>query len=283
MHLLPQLAIIACVVTTACLAKETANEAPCNPTIPLVTQEAPAPGKRVEHQLPDFKNTKIHHLLYLPTDYTKDKTYPVIIEYPGNGPFRNQLGDTCSGAIDTCKIGYGLTGGKGAIWVSMPFLSKEHTHHQRQWWGDPDATASYCRATVKMVCENFGGDPKKLFIAGFSRGAIACNYIGLRDEKIASLWRGFICHSHYDGVRNWGYGDSDRASAKQRLKRLGNRPQFISHESSVDETKSYLKKAHPIGNFTFLAMPSPNHTDAWVLRDNPQRQALRVWYAQQLK
>jgi hypothetical protein len=141
-----------------------------------------------------------------------------------------------------------------------------------------EATVEYCKKTVRRICDEYGGDSSAIFLAGFSRGAIACNYIGLHDDEIASLWRGFICHSHYDGVRNWGYAGSDRKAAAVRLKRLGTRPQWISHESSVDETRNYLKRAHPDGNFTFQAMPFADHTDDWVLRDIPQRTAVRKWF-----
>ena len=86
----------------------------------------------------------------------------------------------------------------------MPFVDKKNGRNATTWWGDVRATVGYCKATVLRTCEEFGGDPSNVFIAGFSRGAIACNYIGLHDDEIASLWRGFICHSHYDGVRKWG-------------------------------------------------------------------------------
>jgi hypothetical protein len=116
-----------------------------------------------------------------------------------------------------------------------------------------------------------------VLLAGFSRGSIACNYIGLHDDEIARLWRGFVCHSHYDGVRRWGYAGDDREAAARRLERLGDRPQFISHELSIDATRDYLAKAAPQGRFTFQPLGFRNHTDAWVLRDVPERRALRDW------
>ena len=38
----------------------------------------PAPGKRVRQVLPEYKGTDVHHALYLPTDWVKEKKYPVI-------------------------------------------------------------------------------------------------------------------------------------------------------------------------------------------------------------
>ena len=34
-----------------------------------------------------------------------------------------------------------------------------------------------CKRAVRRVCENYGGDPSAILIAGFSRGAIATGYI----------------------------------------------------------------------------------------------------------
>ena len=229
---------------------------------PAMENAAPAPGKRVRVVAPQYKGTDVHHALYLPTDCKKGTKYPVIVEYAGN-----KWGKTSPGTVAGSNLGYGISSGKGTIWVCVPFVDAKKKQNATTWWGNVEATVDYCKKTVRQICKEHGGDESALFLAGFSRGAIACNYIGLHDDEIAALWRGFICHSHYDGVRKWRYAGSDRKSAAKRLTRLGDRPQFISHESSVDATRNYLKKAHPTGKFTFLAMSFPEHTDAWVLRD----------------
>lgn len=241
-------------------------------TTPSVTTEAPAPGRRVKMVLPMYEDTTLYHALYLPTNWESDKKYPVIFEYSGNKWRDSQ------GTVDECDLGYGISGGRNVIWVCLPFVDKKNGKNAPTWWGNIEATVDYCKQTVKQVCAEYGGDSSKLFIAGFSRGSIACNYIGLNDDEIASLWCGFICHSHYDGVRKWGYKESDSASALIRLKRLGQRPQFISQERSILETKKYLEQALPDGNFKFQALPFPDHTDTWVLRDSPERKTIRKWF-----
>ena len=50
------------------------------------------------------------------------------------------------------------------------------------------------------VCDNFGGDRDDVVLTGFSRGAIACGYIGLRNDHVAALWKGFHACQHYDGA-----------------------------------------------------------------------------------
>jgi hypothetical protein len=244
---------------------------------PAVTGGEPAPGKRVRQALPDYAATEVHHVLYLPADWAQGKRYPVIVEYAGNGPYKNAFGDVCTGRVEDGSLGYGISGGRGFLWVCLPYVSADRQRNQLQWWGDVEATVAYCKDAVPRICRDYGGDPSAVLLAGFSRGSIACNYIGLHDNGIAALWRGFICHSHYDGVRTWGYAGDDRAAATERLKRLKDRPQFVSHEGSAAETRRYLAAALPSGRFTFLDLPFRNHTDGWVLRDIPERKALRAW------
>jgi hypothetical protein len=249
-----------------------------------MTSAAPAPGKRVRQQLPEFAGTELFHALYLPTNWERGKKFPVIFEYPGNGPYKNNLGDTNSGKLEDCNLGYGMSAGKDFIWVCLPFVNAEKKQHQLQWWGDPEATVAYCKAVVKLVCNEFGGDPERLVLCGFSRGAIACNYIGLRDDEIANLWRCMVVHSHYDGVRRWPYDDSDPESARKRLARLEGRAQFITHEANIDATRKYLQDSQigRIDALKLVPLPFPNHTDGWVLRPLPVRDELRSWLAEKL-
>jgi hypothetical protein len=254
--------------------------------VPAMKEAPPAPGLRVKQQLPVHRGSKLYHALYLPTNWSKDRSWPVIVEYPGNGPYANQLGDANSGFVEDCNLAYGLSGGQDFICLTLPFVNDEKQENQRQWWGDAAATVDYCLAAVEMICTEFGGDAKRLVLCGFSRGAIACNYIGLRNEKIAKLWKCFVVHSHYDGVRRWPYDDSDAKSALERLARLNGRPQWISHEGSIAATEQFLKDAQrqdrELGKFTLVSLPFPNHTDTWLLRDIPPRAEVRRWLREQV-
>jgi hypothetical protein len=249
-------------------------------TVPEVTDGVPLAGRRVRQTTAEWKRTSVNHTLYLPTDWRPDARYPVIVEYAGNGGYRNAFGDVSDGTVDGSRLGYGLTAGRGVIWICLPFVEVDATgkRNASKWWGNVEETKRYCVATVKAVCADFGGDPKKVVLAGFSRGAIACNYVGLHDDKIADLWCAFFCHSHYDGVKeNWPYAGADRESATVRLRRLAGRPQWISHEVSVAPTQEYLRNSGIVGAFTFQALNFRNHSDQWVLRDVPERRAARRW------
>lgn len=251
--------------------------------VPEVASGEPAAGKRVATVTVGWEASQVRHLLYLPTDWDPGASYPMIVEFPGNGGYRNELGDVSDGTPDSCMLGYGLSAGKGCIWVSLPFVeisadgSKKNC---KQWWGDIEESKRYCIATVTDVCQKYGGDKSRVVLCGFSRGAIACNYIGLNDDSIAKLWCGFFCHSHYDGVRVWPYPDSDPKSAWQRLNRLGDRPQWISHEMDVRPTEDFLKRSGVSGSFSLVPIPFPNHSAAWILRDIPERARARQWLHQ---
>ena len=260
--------------------------------VPQMTDEDPAAGRRVRYCAPDSPVT-VYCSLYLPPDWQADKKYPVLIELPGNGGYRDALGDECSGRPEGCSLGFGVSGGKQFIWVCLPFLNDVGDDLAIQWWGDqpafrPDATLKYWQTTTKYICDRWGGDPERIVLCGFSRGAIACNALGLHDDDTAKLWRAFIVCSHYDGVRPWPFPDSDQASALLRLKRLGDRPQFICGESDqIESTRGYLDKAlandPKLSRFTLASTGFRNHNDQWILRPSGTRTKLRTWLADAIR
>jgi hypothetical protein len=71
-------------------------------------------------------------------------------------------------------------------------------------------------------------------------------------------------------------------SAKTRLARLGDRPQWILAEQPgatnplLDATRKYLDGTGIASQRTFLSTGYVNHSDAWALRPGPVRDALRA-------
>ncbi len=246
--------------------------------VPLTESGEARAGRRVRQTVSRWERTEVHHALYLPTDWQRGRRYPVIVEYAGNGHYRNRFGDRSDGIVEGSNLGYGLSGGHGFLWLCLPFVNPGEKRNEIVWWGDAAATVEYCEDAVRLVCERWGGDRDRLVLAGFSRGAIACNYIGLREDRIAELWRAFLPYSHYDGVRTtWPYSDCDRTSALERLRRLRGRPQFLVQENSIEETRAYLMATGVVAPFTFRTLPFRNHNDAWALRDIPVRREAREW------
>jgi hypothetical protein len=250
---------------------------------PAMLDADPAPGRRVRQVLPEYRGTQVYHALYLPENWQPGRRYPVLVEYAGNGPYHNAYGDYSSGMVEGSNLGYGISAGKDFIWLCLPYVNAKEKRNQAQWWGDVEATLDYCRKTVRWICEDFGGDPSAVILTGFSRGAIACGYLGLHDDRTADIWLAFVAYSHYDGVTSWGYAGSDAASARQRLQRLKGRASFICHEGSVEPTRRFLEASGIPAPFTFQVGPFRNHNDAWVLRDVPERAALRTWVAEVLR
>ena len=232
--------------------------------------------------------------LYLPTNWNKNQTWPILVELPGNGGYRNDRGDECSGHNGDGQLAFGLSGGYGAICLSVPFMSQDSQSLMTTWWGDPptyDATATLAnlKAAIAETCEKYNGDPTQVILVGFSRGSIAVNAVGLSTDEAAGLWKAAVCFSHYDGVGNWPFAKSDAASAIERLQRLGTKPQFIISESPSqglalsDKAREFIEKSGVKGDFTFATTGFLNHSDQWALRPSPARTQLREWLQKQMK
>lgn len=270
---------------------------------PMVVSGDPTPGKRVFQTLPGYEQSPVRHAVYLPTDWIKGNSFPVIAEFNGNG------GTVAGGKA---AQGYGISGARGFIWVTLPFVSADGMEDMDWWWGDPDRTADYAKAAVESICAQWGGRAKAVILTGYSRGAIACNYIGLRHDAIARLWLGMVPVSHYDN-RAWKQIEAEPALRVTRLRRLGETPQYVCGEmqlavkhddrrllalvrergfteietaarelnlaSILDQEgiRDFITQNHPKANVTFDPFPWVNHDGDWILRDTPSRRRLREW------
>lgn len=264
--------------------------------LPPLTDLGPQPGKRAAVTPPEYAGTRVRHLVALPDDWTPDwqargKRWPVIAEYTGN--YFPTSGST--GEVEGAALGYGLARGK-AIWVVLPYVAKDHRKNEVTWWGDIDATVGYAKTNLPRICAEFGGDPKKVVLCGFSRGAIGVSFLGLHDDEVARLWCGLWAHDHFDGVKAWvaPWGaplEKYRAEAAARLRRLADRPLLISQGHAGDDARRFVE---PIAtknvdyltiDMTALFGSFPNdsvkhpHNDRWPLRDCPETDAVRRWFA----
>ena len=274
--------LILLTLAATCAAQQPSNlnDVPADLMVPPAENSPPQAGKRVRTTTTGWTDSEVHHTLYLPTNWKAGVKLPVIVEYAGNGGYSNKLGDVSEGTVEGCMLGYGLSAGKGFIWVVVPFVEivDGKKRNAVKWWGDITETKKYCIATVNDFCERFGGDSEHVVLMGFSRGAIACNYVGLHDDSIAKLWCGFLCHSHYDG--EFKHPATDQAAWPERLKRLGDRPQFISQEVDTNATQAAISGSRVQGHFTFVSLPFANHSARWVLCDLPIRQQARKWLSE---
>ena len=173
---------------------------------------------------------------------------------------------------------------------------------------------------MPAICAAWSGDPARVLLTGHSRGAIACNYIGLHDDQIAKLWRAMVPFSHYDDAHiPWGMTPEEQAKASERLARLGSTPQYVLGEHSVlpqpwndkalraaiverafgtfaeardalglkpitiiEGTRTFLARQAPTADITIVDLPCVNHSAEVLFRDTPERRHLRAWVAQKL-
>ena len=239
-------------------------------TLPKIKEGSPAAWRCVKYRLKGDENNGIYCLIYLPVNWKQGRTFPVIVEYPGNIYFAKVCYST--GRPDQCVIGYGMSKGIDAIWVSLPFVDRKTGAIVENGWGDPDATADYAVSVVEDICAKFGGDRKNLILTGFSRGAIACGYIGLRNDRIAPLWKGFHACQHYDGD---GWNGATMKGAMERAHRFAGKAVFQTDNTAeifqplMDEMKAKT---------TYVKSGLGFHSCAMFLDDRPSTQQLRGWF-----
>lgn len=237
--------------------------------VPAVEDGSPAPGKRVRFRLPDGNGGSIYSILHLPEDWTPEGRYPVIAEFPGNLFF--VAGCYSTGLPDQCVMGHGMTKGRGAICVGLPFIEAGRTIAEHGW-GDADATADHAVRMMEAVCADHGGDRARLVLTGFSRGAIACGYIGLRNERIASLWKGFHACQHYDGD---GWNGATMEGALERATRFRGEAVFQTDNAP----KAFLPVMDVMNTeVTWASSGLGAHATAMFLDDRPSTVQVREWF-----
>ncbi|WP_197167874.1 hypothetical protein [Neorhodopirellula pilleata] len=251
--------------------------------VPDMVEGSPAPGRRVRYRLSDDPDAEIYGTLYLPPDWNPNKRYPVIAEFPGN-IFFHAKACWSTGRPEQCQMGYGITLGTDAIWVSLPFVDRETGQIAEAGFGsrEGDDTAAYTVRVIDDICANWGGDRDNLILCGFSRGAIACGYIGLRNDTIAGLWKGFVACQHYDGS-NWR--QSRMEDAIERAPRFRGRAIFqVDNSGSADNTggtanyEQLMAHTDPAVKWTWVSSGLGSHATAMFLDDRPSTQQLRQWF-----
>jgi len=224
--------------------------------VPDIERGEPMAGKRVYQKLPGWENTTIEHVLTLPKEWKPGAKYPVIVEYTGNVFYHKWCHST--GFTDQGTMAYGLSRGETFILLNLPFVAMDGRQEEPNGWGSIERTEDYCIEALKFVSQNYGADRNQVFFTGFSRGELAMNYLALRDDRIAPLWRGFIgadpampSAKKWQGTPGWNHcaeGWDERGA------RLRGRPFFNQHPSY-----------------------GPVHVDVEYLEDSPSTVAARAW------
>ena len=156
--------------------------------------------------------------------------------------------------------------------MSLPFVDRSAGVIAEGGWGVPDDTAAYAVAMVEHVVREFAADPANVVLTGFSRGALACGFIGLRDERIAALWKGFHACQHYDGD---GWNGATEAGALERARRFRGRAVFQTDNSRAKFQRVMDAMSVPV---TWADSGLGAHATAMFLDDRPSTQALRRWF-----
>ena len=150
--------------------------------VPEARAAAPAAGVRSVQTTADWEGTAVHHTLYLPTDWVSARKFPVLVEYAGNGGHRNAFGDVSEGTVEGCRLGYGISGGRGYLWVCLPFVENVAATRRNatQWWATSrrrNATGSRDRTRrLRAVWRR----RRAVVFCGFSRGSVRQTFSAAR-------------------------------------------------------------------------------------------------------
>jgi hypothetical protein len=230
--------------------------------VPDVERGEPMAGKRVYQKLPGWENTRIEHVITLPKEWKRGAKYPIIVEYTGNVFYHKWCHST--GLTDQGNLAYGLSRGETFVLLNLPFISLDGQREEPNGWGNIEKTEDYCIEALNFVSAQYGGDLKQVFYTGFSRGELAINYLALREDRIALLWRGFIgtdpaipSAKKWQGTPGWNHC---AAGWDERGARLQGRPFFSQHPSY-----------------------GPVHVDVEYLEDSPSTVAARSWLLKMIK
>jgi hypothetical protein len=238
--------------------------------VPDITTEKPKAGKRTIYKLDNDKHPRLYAALYLPSNWKPNKKHPVIVEFPGNIFFTKNCYST--GRPEDSVMGYGMSMGEDAIWICMPFVDYKSGEITVNGWGNPDDTANYTQKIVQDIIKKYSGDANNVVLTGFSRGAIACGFIGLRNDSIASLWKGLHMCQHYDGD---GWNGADMGGALKRIQRLNNKKVFHTDNNGV-EPRKMLSKVN--ADVTFTSSGLKYHACDMFLDNRPSTLQLRQWF-----
>ncbi len=129
------------------------------------------------------------YYIYVPSNYTAERQWPLVISLHGTIPW-----DTYLAQIMEWKA---LAEEKGFI-VVCPYLKSSQgiiKTARESWYQDLDTDERVILAVMDDVCGKYHVDPKAVLLTGFSAGGFSMYYTGMRNPKRFSALIGRACNS----------------------------------------------------------------------------------------
>ncbi|MDX1564050.1 MAG: dienelactone hydrolase family protein [Phycisphaeraceae bacterium] len=197
----------------------------------------------------EWKPTKQDALVYLPTDYTPDRLWPVVVFFHGT------TGEPTVAFLPEA------TGGKGFILVGIGYVQKG-----KLVGGQAAALKEYRSAAMLLgkLHQKLGVklDPKRIYLAGVSKGGWIASLVAERELKQIA------------GALIFGAGMSPRLRVSARKSTLP-KPLFIGvgvHDPNVAASRAAIKHFRRLGaEVTFDSYPDTGH-------DAKPTDRLRDWF-----
>jgi len=152
----------------------------CVPPVP----ESPFPSQRLKEPV-----TGTGYTLYLPSYYSKDRQWPLVI--PLHGTYGFDSPDWQATEWTDIAEKHGLIVAAPDLRSVQGILPKNKT----LWFNDLAADERAILALIDEVCAKYNADPKAVLLEGFSAGGFPLYYTGLRNPDKFSMIVG--------GAANW--------------------------------------------------------------------------------
>lgn len=195
------------------------------------------PGKTTFLEFPDLGNTwhdkPTRAGLYLPTDYSPDKKFPLFVWFGGGGG-----SDSPAKAVQ-------ITQGKGFICLALPY---RHENDQKGGWQTPWSFYKTILDQVEKTVPNI--DPTRRSCGGFSSGGAAIMHsIGHSDGAFQNYFHAFM-----PGGAGWPMGGLDTIKGRPMLAFMGD------GDKRLPNFKILEKDARAAGiDLTFLLFKDTKH------------------------
>jgi len=202
------------------------------------------PGKEVRIDDPSLGGQG-YYLVYLPKEYTPDRTWPAVFCYHGvnGGPTAWPFKD--------------VVGGKGFVVIGMCYAGGPG----REAYGQVSKDIENLRRLVPALVKQLKLDPRQLFIGGFSMGGFMCSSIG---EGSSGVWAGMMICGAGRG-RGGGVKDPQGFRGKPVFCGAGEKCPF--HSGAQKAADYYKARGADVTFETWLGVGHTVDTNSKVLRE----------------
>jgi polyhydroxybutyrate depolymerase len=147
--------------------------------LPTVPRGDAVPGKhpdagQTRHESVTVDGIERDYWVHLPKNYDPNQKLPLVLVFNGYASSGRQLGDVAPGGAGMEEL-TGLSQKADQEGFIVAYLDgnpdSNHTWNNGQWWFSKRNDIKFTGRVIDKLQENYGTDPSRTYLAGFSQGA----------------------------------------------------------------------------------------------------------------